>query len=151
VLADFKNGVFTKLITLISIITASEPESELNGPYGDLYTNVTTRKRRAKEWISSVPVPSARSAPARPAFPPTFPRSESPTEFTPIKSSIKQSPIKQSPLRNSKKCSFVEEPSFVEDFIPQSQEIYKTESPIDNQEWRKITKKKISHFSVQEM
>jgi hypothetical protein len=113
-----------------SLVSVSEPESELNGPYGDFYTNVTTRKRRAKDWVSSVPVPSARCAPPRPALPPQ--RAPSPNnEFnTPIKSSIRQSPNS----RNSKKCSFVEEPSFVADFVPESSEIYTTETPPkDNQ------------------
>ena len=35
-----------------SVVTASEPESELNAAYGDMYTNVTSRKRRVKGKIS---------------------------------------------------------------------------------------------------
>lgn len=34
-----------------SVVTASEPESELNAAYGDMYTNVTSRKRRVKGKI----------------------------------------------------------------------------------------------------
>lgn len=108
-----------------SLVSVSEPESELNGAYGDLYTNVTTRKRRAKEWVSTVPVPSARTAPPRPALPPKRPSSPAGNVFnSPIKSSIRQSPS-----RSLKKCSFVEEPSFVADFITESEEIYTAGTP----------------------
>ena len=30
----------------------SEPESELNAAYGEMYTTVASREKRTKEWVS---------------------------------------------------------------------------------------------------
>merc|ERR1712142_7270 len=113
-----------------SVVSMSDQESELNGAYGDLYTSVVSRKRRAKEWVSSAPMPSGRSSiPARPP-PPALPLVRTlPPPMSPV----------GSPSRNSKlNRMFIEEPSFSVENIPPREEIYEPETPPRDNELRHV-------------
>lgn len=115
----------------------SEPESELNAAYGEMYTTVASREKRTKEWATSVPIPSARAAPPRPPQPmraPLQPKNVTPNNSvpcSPIKSNLK-SPARLSQIMRqslSKKCSFIEPPSFSLDFVPDEVDVYEPSSP----------------------